>query len=59
MHYMRAKMDAQKDQGEGMNVAVLTELQGERRWHNTIVEPLRDGNGKVTAAMGLVDLQPE
>jgi PAS domain S-box-containing protein len=37
--------------GEGMNVVVLTELQGRPRWHNTTVEPLRDGNGKATAAM--------
>jgi len=37
--------------GEGMNVVVLTELQGQPRWYNTTVEPLRDSSGKITAAM--------
>jgi PAS domain S-box-containing protein len=29
----------------------LTELQGQPRWYNTTLEPLRDGSGKVTAAL--------
>ncbi len=36
---------------QGMNQVVLTELQGQPRWYNTTIEPLRDGSGKVTAAI--------
>ncbi|MCH7559700.1 MAG: PAS domain S-box protein, partial [Planctomycetes bacterium] len=36
---------------QGMNQVVLTELQGQPRWYNTTLEPLRDGSGKVTAAL--------
>ena len=36
---------------QGMNQVVLTELQGQPRWFNTTLEPLRDSSGKVTAAM--------
>lgn len=34
-----------------MNQVVLNELQGQPRWYNTTLEPLRDGSGKVTAAL--------
>jgi len=34
-----------------MNKVELTELQGQPRWYNTTLEPLRDGSGKVTAAL--------
>ncbi|TKJ32573.1 MAG: hypothetical protein CEE38_23005 [Planctomycetes bacterium B3_Pla] len=37
--------------GKGMTVIVPTELQGQLRWHNTTVEPLRDGSGKVVSVM--------
>jgi len=36
---------------QGTNQVVLTELQGQPRWYNTTIEPLRDSSGKVTAAM--------
>jgi len=39
------------DTGQGMNVLVVTELQGQPRWHNTTVEPIRDAMGKITAAL--------
>lgn len=37
--------------GEGINTITLTELQGQSRWYNTTIEPLRDSSGKVTAAL--------
>jgi len=37
--------------GQGMNVIVPTELQGQTRWYNTTVEPVRDGGGRVALAM--------
>jgi len=37
--------------GEGMNVVVPTTLQGQMRWHNTTIGPLRDQSGKVVAVM--------
>jgi len=36
---------------EGLNAIELTELQGQSRWYNTTIEPLRDGSGKATAAL--------
>ena len=36
---------------EGLNAIALTELQGQSRWYNTTIEPLRNGSGKVTAAL--------
>ncbi|MGB2808486.1 MAG: PAS domain S-box protein [Sedimentisphaerales bacterium] len=37
--------------GEGINSISPTEVQGQFRWFNATIEPLRDGSGKVTAAM--------
>lgn len=37
--------------GEGKNLVSLSEIQGKLRWYNTTIEPLRDENGRVTAAM--------
>jgi len=37
--------------GEGINSISPTEMQGQFRWFNATIEPLRDGSGKVTAAM--------
>jgi len=37
--------------GKERNVVALTELQGQLRWYNTTIEPLRDDSGKVIAAM--------
>jgi hypothetical protein len=37
--------------GKGMTVIVLTELQGQLRWYNTTVEPLRSGSGKVVSVI--------
>ena len=37
--------------GTGTNVVVPTEVQGQLRWHNTTVEPLRDSDGSMNAAM--------
>jgi two-component system C4-dicarboxylate transport sensor histidine kinase DctB len=36
---------------QGTNQVVLTGLQGQPRWYDTTLEPLRDGSGKVTAAL--------
>jgi PAS domain S-box-containing protein len=36
---------------EGVNVIVPTVVQGELRWYNTTVEPLKDSAGAVTAAL--------
>ncbi|MHC4740451.1 MAG: PAS domain S-box protein [Planctomycetota bacterium] len=37
--------------GQGMNFVTPTELQGEMRWYNTTVEPLRDSSGEATAVL--------
>jgi PAS domain S-box-containing protein len=37
--------------GQEMNVIVPTFTQGQLRWYNTTMEPLRDGSGEVTAAL--------
>ena len=37
--------------GIGANNIALDELQGRQRWYNTTTEPLRDGSGKIVAAM--------
>ncbi len=47
MDYVRKVIDA----GEGMNVTMWTEFQGQPRLYNATVEPLRDDSGKVVAAM--------
>jgi PAS domain S-box-containing protein len=39
------------DTGEGMNVIVPTEVQGQQRWYNTTIEPIRDAAGQVAAAL--------
>ncbi|MBN2181268.1 MAG: PAS domain S-box protein [Sedimentisphaerales bacterium] len=36
--------------GQGMNRFVASEIQGEQRWYNTTIEPLRDARGNVIAA---------
>lgn len=35
----------------GMNAIVLSDVRGQSRWFNTTVEPLRDGAGRVVAAL--------
>ena len=43
---------------QGMNRVVLNELQGQPRWYNNSIEPLRDSNGKVIAALTIArDIQ--
>ena len=37
--------------GRGKNVVSLSEVKGRPRWYNTAIEPLRDENGSMTAAM--------
>jgi PAS domain S-box-containing protein len=37
--------------GKGKNEVALTGRQGQLRWYNTTLEPLRDSSGKVTAVM--------
>jgi signal transduction histidine kinase len=37
--------------GKGKNEVALTGRQGQLRWYNTTLEPLRDSSGKVIAAM--------
>jgi len=39
------------DTGKGGNYVGSTQLQGQMRWYNTTVEPLRDSSGEVTAAL--------
>jgi two-component system NtrC family sensor kinase len=39
------------DTGKGLNIVTLTEVQGQQRWYNTTIEPIRDAAGKVTAAL--------
>ena len=39
------------DTGKGLNFVTLTELQGQQRWYNTTIEPIRDAAGQVTAAL--------
>jgi len=41
------------DTGQGMNYVVKTELQGQARWYNTTIEPLRDSGGKVIAVLAI------
>ena len=43
----------------GLDVDSLTELQGRRRWYRTTVEPMRDGSGKVYAALVVARDQTE
>ncbi len=37
--------------GRGKSLLGLTRVQGQDRWYNTTIEPLRDSSGKVTAAL--------
>jgi PAS domain S-box-containing protein len=37
--------------GKGMNVIVPTQVQGQPRWYNTTIEPIRDAAGTITAAL--------
>ncbi|MBN2136190.1 MAG: PAS domain S-box protein [Sedimentisphaerales bacterium] len=39
------------DTGQGMNFTAQTQLQGQLRWYNTTVEPLRSADGQVTGAL--------
>ncbi len=39
------------DTGEGLNVIVPTEVQGQQRWYNTTIEPIRDAAGQITTAL--------
>jgi two-component system C4-dicarboxylate transport sensor histidine kinase DctB len=39
------------DTSKGLNVVVETEVQGQRRWYNTTIEPIRDVAGKITTAL--------
>jgi len=36
---------------KGINIVSLTEIQNQPRWYNTTIEPLRDDNGTVIAAI--------
>ncbi len=37
--------------GQGINTVSLSEVQGQPRWYNTTIEPLRDERGNTTAVM--------
>lgn len=37
--------------GEGHNTVSLSCVGGEMRWYNTAIQPLRDGEGRITAAV--------
>ncbi|MBN1508187.1 MAG: PAS domain S-box protein [Sedimentisphaerales bacterium] len=37
--------------GKGLNVIAPTEVQGQQRWYNTTIEPIRDAAGRITAAL--------
>jgi PAS domain S-box-containing protein len=37
--------------GKALNVIVPTQVQGEHRWYNTTIEPIRDAGGNITAAL--------
>lgn len=37
--------------GESMNVVVPTEVQGQQRWYNTTVAPVREANGDIRSAL--------
>lgn len=39
--------------GQGMNRVTVTELQNKHRWYNTTIEPLKNADGKIIAAMVL------
>jgi PAS domain S-box-containing protein len=39
------------ESGEGMNVVVLTQLQGRQRWYNTTLEPMPNAAGDVTSVL--------
>jgi len=39
------------DSGEGVNLTVQAELQGQLRWYNATVKPLRGSSGAVSAAL--------
>jgi PAS domain S-box-containing protein len=39
--------------GQGMNRVTVTELQEKQRWYNTTIEPLKNADGKIIAAMVL------
>lgn len=47
MNTVRKVMDSE----EGVNLTVQAELQGQSRWYNVTIEPLRDSSGKVAAAL--------
>ncbi|MHC4555987.1 MAG: PAS domain S-box protein [Planctomycetota bacterium] len=36
---------------QGMNLVLLSEVQGHTRWYNTKIEPLKDDRGNITAVM--------
>ncbi|MFC1793054.1 PAS domain S-box protein [Planctomycetota bacterium] len=37
--------------GQGINTVSLIEIQGQPRWYNNTIEPLKDNSGNITAAM--------
>ena len=37
--------------GGGMNAIGLTEVQGQQRWYNTTLEPIKDRTGRIVAAL--------
>ncbi len=37
--------------GKGLNLISLTQVQNQLRWYNTVIEPLKDSEGKTTAAL--------
>jgi len=37
--------------GQGHNAIALSQVQGERRWYNTTIEPLRDSSGTVVSGL--------
>ncbi len=39
------------NKGQGTSDIALSEVQGELKWYETIIEPLRNSDGKITAAM--------
>jgi PAS domain S-box-containing protein len=37
--------------GQGVTKVSLTNVQGEKKWYETVIEPLKNSEGKITAAM--------
>ncbi len=46
-----SRIRAVMESGKGETVTTLTDVRGDKRWYQTTIEPLRDAEGKVEAAL--------